>query len=232
MFKAVRKKLFLLLVMLPFSIISLLSCFTPRKGPARAYAAAKSLAPFDVVIVPGIPYNGRSWDSVMKARVLWSWILYKNGYAKNIIYSGDAVYTPYKEAYVMGLFGQKMGIPKEHIFYDTLARHSTENVYYSYLLAKELGFKSIALGTDPFQSLLLKSFTRRRFATHIYHLPFVTDSLAAYNNITLKIDARTAKAAASWKSIKEEQTFRARWQGTLGRTIDWSKHPDGKVSPL
>lgn len=70
---------------------------------------------------------------------------------KNIIYSGGAVYSPYKESVIMGLFGQKLGIPSKNTFYDTLARHSTENVYYSYLLAKEIGFKSIALGADPFQ---------------------------------------------------------------------------------
>ena len=213
-------------------IISLMSCITPRKGPARAYVNARALAPFDVVVIPGIPYDGQGWDSVMKARVLWSWILYKNGYAKNVIYSGAAVYTPYKEALVMGMFGEKLGIPKEHIFYDTLAKHSTENVYYSYLLAKELGFKTIALGTDPFQSWLLRSFTRKRFGSPIYHLPFVTDSLAVYNNIHLKIDVTSIKMGNGWTSIKSQESFRKRFRGTLGKTIDWSQYENGKLAPL
>ncbi len=209
-----------------------MSCITPRKGPARRYRQAAALAPFDVIIVPGIPYDGHAWDSVMKARVLWAWILYKNHYTKNVIFSGAAVYTPYKEAYIMGLFAEKIGIPKEHIFYDTMARHSTENVYYSYLKAKELGFKSIALATDPFQSWMLRSYTRKRFSTPIYHLPFITDSLAIYNSANLHISSKKFKEPDNWTSIKQQEKFRKRFRGTLGKSIDWSQHEDGKLGPL
>lgn len=219
-------------MMLLSGIISLFSCITPRKGPARAYRNAKELAPFDAVIIPGIPYNGTNWDSVMKARVLWSWILYKNGYTKNVIYSGAAVYTPYQEAIVMGLYGEQLGIPKEHIFYDTIARHSTENVFYSYLLAQKLGFKSLALATDPFQSFLLRSFTRKRFDSPIYHLPFVIDSLAVYNGINPVINPDTAKIKTGWSSIKEQESLRTRLRGTLGKTIDWKPYPNRKVGAL
>ncbi len=207
------------------------ACITPRKGPRKSYTRAATMAPFDAVIIPGIPFNGESWDSVMKARVLWSFILYKNGYAKNIIYSGSAVYTPYYEAKVMGLYGQALGIPAEHIFYDTSAKHSTENVYYSYLIAKGQGFKSIALATDPFQSFMLHRFTRKRFGTPIYHLPFIVDSLAAYNSANPAINARSAKAK-NWTSIKDQESFSERFRGTMGRTIDWSKYPGGKVGAL
>lgn len=207
------------------------ACITPRKGPRKSYVRAAAVVPFDAVIIPGIPYNGKSWDSVMKARVLWSYILYKNGYVKNIIYSGSAVYTPYVEAQVMAQYGKALGIPAAHIFCEQSARHSTENVYFSYLLAKQQGFKTIALATDPFQSFMLHGFTRKRFGTPIYHLPFITDSLAIYNSVQPSIDARTAKMK-NWTSITEEQTFSQRFKGTLGKTIDWSKHPGGKVEPL
>ncbi len=209
-----------------------MSCLTPRKGPARRYREAAPAAPFDAIIVPGIPYDGHAWDSVMKARVIWAWVLYKNGYAKNVIFSGAAVYTPYKEAYIMGLFGEKIGIPKEHIFYDTLAQHSTENVYYSYLKAKELGFKSIALATDPFQSWLLRSYTRKRFGTKIYHLPFVTDTLKVYNSLSLRISSAKIKEAESWNSIKQRHGFNERFRGTMGKTIDWSQYENGMVPAL
>lgn len=220
-----------LLLALLLGVSLLAACFTPQKGPKRRYSQARPYKPFDAVIVPGIPYNGTGWDSVMKARVLWSWILYKNGYVKNVIYSGSAVYTPYVEALVMGLYGEKLGIPREHIFHDTVARHSTENVYYSYLLAKQLGFKTIALATDPFQSFMLRGFTRKRFTTPIYHIPFITDSLAVYNSVNPKINARPAKKAA-WESIKEKQSFGTRMKGTLGKSIDWSRYKDGKVEAL
>ena len=198
----------------------------------RAYAKAAQLVPFDAVIVPGVPYNGASWDSVMKARVVWSWVLYKNGYVKNVIYSGAAVYTPYIEAKIMGAYGEQLGIPREHIYYDTIAKHSTENIFYSYLLAQQLGFKTIALGTDPFQSFMLRSFTRKRFESPIYHLPFVTDTLAIYNGTNPPIDAAACKVSGKWTSIKEQETFRQRFRGTMGKTIDWSVFPNKKVGPL
>src|ERR1700751_3639559 len=69
----------------------------------KPYAKAYKKKPYDAVIVTGIPYdsaNGK-WDYLMKIRVYWSWLLYKNGIAKNIIYSGSAVYTPYMESRIM-----------------------------------------------------------------------------------------------------------------------------------
>lgn len=228
-----KKLISIVLIMITSAqILNLVGCITPRRGPQRALDnAIAQHKHFDAIIVPGIPFKNGSWDSVMKARVIWSWVLYKNGIAKNIIYSGDAVYTPYKESLVMGLYAQQLGIPKEHIFYDTRARHSTENVFYSYLVAKKHGFKSLALATDPFQSFLLRSFTRRRFGSPIYHLPFVTDTLAAYNYINPKINPKPAKVD-DFVSITETESFRKRLKGTFGRDIDWSKYPDGKLEAL
>jgi len=212
-------------------IMYLFGCATPRKGPRKAYMQAAKLAPFDAIIVPGVPFKNGSWDSVMKMRVLWSYILYKNGYAKNIIYSGSAVYSPYKEALIMGLYAQQLGIPKEHIFYDTKARHSTENVYYSYLVAKKHGFKTLALATDPFQSFMLKSFTRKRFGSNIYHLPIIRDSIIVYNHLDPQIDPSSAKVE-NFTPITEKESFRQRMRGTMGKDIRWSKYKDGKVGPL
>jgi len=134
----------------------------------------------------------------------------------------------------MGIYAQKLGIPKEHIFYDTLARHSVENLYYSYLLAKQLGFKSLALATDPFQSGLLKSYIRRRFGTPIYRLPFITDTLAAYNHLNPVLEKSEYRPLKQkdFVSITEQEGFWRRFRGTLGKDIDWSKHKDGKLDPL
>jgi uncharacterized SAM-binding protein YcdF (DUF218 family) len=189
------------------------------------------MQPFDAVIVPGIPFKNGGWDSVMKARVIWSWVLYKNGYVKNIIFSGGAVYSPYTEAKIMGLYAQQLGVPANHIYYDTQARHSTENVYYSYLMAKQLGFKSLALGTDPFQSFMLRGFTRKRFGTPIFHMPFVTDTLAVYNYLNPKIDPKPAQVD-SFSSITKDEGFFKRFRGTMGRDIDWSKYEGKRLAPL
>ena len=133
---------------------------------------------------------------------------------------------------IMGLYAEQLGIPREHIFCETKARHSTENVYYSYLMAKEHGFKSIGLATDGFQSAMLRSFTRKRFETHIWHLPMITDSLAAYNHLVVKIDAAPALAPDSFISITKSESFWKRIQGTLGKGIDWKQYPDRKVPKL
>ena len=216
-------------ILLPLLLFA--GCVTARKGPRNAYAKAAGIKPFDAIIIPGVPYYGRGWDSVMKARVLWSYILYRNGYAKNIIYSGAAVYTPYCEAKIMGLYGQALGIPGKHIFYDTIAKHSTENVYYSYLLAKKEGFKAIALATDPFQSFMLRSFTRKRFNSPIYHIPLVKDSVQAYSGTNPVINASSARVQ-KWEPITEDQRFGERIKGTLGIGINWKSHKGGKVGPL
>lgn len=212
--------------------IYMVSCIVPKKAPKKALIRAQELKPFDVIIVPGVPPNpDGTWDRIMKSRVLWSYILYKEGYTKNIIYSGGAVYTEYEEATVMGLYAQKLGIPKEHIFYDLEAKHSTENVYYSYLLAKKLGFKSIALATDPFQSFMLQGFTRKRFATNIHHMPFDVDSLKVYDNFNPVVDIASA-IVKNFTSISQEESFFTRIKGTLGKSINWKKYPKGQVGPL
>ncbi len=219
---------FILVIM---TIAQLIGCITPKKGPAKRFAAAAALKPFDAIIVPGVPFNNGNWDSIMKARVLWSYVLYKDGYTKNIIYSGSSVYSPYHEGMIMALYAEQLGIPKGHIFCETEANHSTENIYYSYLLAHKLGFKSIALATDPFQSFMLRSFTHRRFETPIYHLPFVTDTLAVYNHLDPKIDPAPAKDY-KFISITERESFWKRLKGTMGKDIKWKQYKSGRVGKL
>jgi hypothetical protein len=221
---------FLLLMVLMYF---LLSCGTQHYA-RESYAKAMLVRPFDAIIVPGIPYDGKNWGKVMKYRVLWSAILYRNGMTKNVIYSGGAVYTPYKEAIVMGLYAEKLGIPAAHIFYDTLARHSVENVYYSYLLAKQQGFKRIALATDNFQNFTLKGFIRKRFASPIYRLPAIKDSVIKYDSLNPVVNAESARVSdtANYKPITETETRWQRLKGTYGKNIPWGNYKEFKVPEL
>lgn len=215
-------------------IIVLAGCkqMMPTKGPQKRYSQVRQHnRTFDVIVVPGIPYNGQNWDSLMKARVLWAYSLFKNGITRNIIFSGDAVYSPYRESVVMGLYAEQLGVPKDRIFFDTVARHSTENVYYSYLLAKQLGFKSLALATDPIQSFMLRGFSKRRFGTPVYHLPFVMDTVMAYSYLNPTIDATPAKVE-DFSSITEEQSFFKRFKGTMGKDINWKQYDNKQVEEL
>lgn len=205
---------------------------TTLQSPARAYRKAVSHKEvYDAVIVPGVPFDSISWSNTMRARVLWSWLLYRNGRVKNIIYSGAAVYSPYYEAKIMGLYAQQLGIPAAHIYYDTLAEHSTENVYYSYELARKLGFKSIALATEYDQAILLKRFARRRFATRIKIFPIYEAMLD--NEVMPEPEIDPAPAYKSgFVALPERESFGKRLGGTRGSKIPIPKTNEGRFPPL
>lgn len=206
------------------------SCVSVKKRPLRLYNdILKNHKTYDAIIVPGVPFENGVWSDVMKTRVLWSVYLVNKGIAKNVIYSGSAVYSPYFESKIMGLYAEELGVPKENIYFDTLAEHSTENVYYSYELATEIGFKSIALATDPFQSSLLKRFTRKRFKSPIDHIPILYDSLPALKE-TPKINPESA-FKENFVPLTEKQGSWKRFKGTLGKYIPW-KTDDKKGAEL
>jgi uncharacterized SAM-binding protein YcdF (DUF218 family) len=195
----------------------LIGCRSPQKITARSLESH----PFDAVIVPGCPYEGEEWSSLMKIRVYWAKYLYDSGYAKNIIFSGSAVYSPYYESQLMGVYAKELGIETTNIFYDNKAEHSTENVYYSSVLADSLGFRNIALATDPFQSRMLKRFIRVR-KLGVKHLPIDFDILEKIDMYTPKIDPKPA-FCDTFVSLEERESKRERWRGTRGKHIKWNK---------
>lgn len=213
--------------------VSISGCMVSyRKRPTRLYEEVLSKKmTFDAGIVPGYPFKDGKWDSVMKGRVLWALYLYERGIIRNIIFSGGAVYTPYSEAKIMGLYAQQLGMPAAHIFYETRAEHSTENVFYSYQIARQQGFKSIALVTDPFQSSMMKGFTRRKFGTRIVHIPFMVDTLKNRNKVDAVIDPAPAYVQPFQSILKREGFFR-RFRGTLGAFIPWEDKRRRKARPL
>ncbi len=201
-------------------------CVMLRPSPAKLFARAEKQQPFDVIIVPGIPFDGKNWNTIMKGRVLWSNYLIQEGIAKNVIYSGSAVYTPYVEAKIMAMYGAALGIPKENIFVETKAEHSTENIYNSYHLAKSLGFRKIAVATDPFQSAMLMGFTKRRFKLPIAHIPFKMDNLAGLDDIKDPIIKPDSAYVKDFKAITETQSFWYRMRGTMGKNIAFAKEEE------
>lgn len=211
-------------------IVMMNSCSLAVKRANRLFAEALQKRPvYDAIVVPGVPFENGRWDSVMKARVLWSVYLYKNHYTRNIIYSGAAVYSPFYEAVIMGLYAQKLGVDKAHIYYDTLAKHSTENIYYSYRLARRLKFKTLALATDPFQSALLNAYTKRRFRSPIGHIPVNFDILKTLDQSTPGIDSMLAHKSGFVSIYKQESFFKRLW-GTLGKQVYYG--PDRVLGKL
>lgn len=199
---------------------ALVAKFYPNSD--KVYARSMVHAPFDVIIVPGVPFDGNSWSDVMKLRVYYSLHLYNRGIAKNIIYSGSAVYSPYYEGRIMALYGAALGIPTEHIFEEIEAEHSTENLYYSYKIALKHGFKKIALATDPFQTNMIRRF-RKKHKLPIALLPLNFDTMSTYDKIEPVLDPSSAYDS-SFVSLLNRESLLERLNGTRGKNIDFNKN--------
>ena len=182
-----------------------------------SYEEASKNIPFDVVIVPGIPFDDTSMNIIYKARILWAKHLYDSGYTRNIIFSGSAVYTPYIESRTMKLYAEAAGIPAEHIFTEEKAEHSSENVWYSWKMAKALGFKKIALATDPYQSGMLRSLIND-YTPGVMSIPIQFDKIDATNKTLPPIDPAWARVSP-FVALPDREGFWERFQGTLGKRV-------------
>ncbi len=190
-------------------------CFTYTAQ--KKFDKALTETAYDAIIVPGVPLENGVWSDVMKARVYWSVYLYKKGIAKNIIFSGSAVYTPYIEAQVMALYAEQLGVPKENIFIEKEAEHSTENLFYSYKLSQNLGFNNVALSSDPFQSKVLEKYAYK-YDLPVDFLPVVFPILDSIPKINPDIDESKA-FVENFISIEERESFLKRFAGTRGKNI-------------
>ncbi len=204
------------------SLLFLTSCyvFNPiRKSPYNTFTSNCANKPYDVIIVPGAPYNGKNWNKIMRDRILWSKFLFEKGYTKNIMYSGGAVYTPYVESKIMALYAEALGIPRANIFTEEKAEHTTENLYYSYRLAQEKGFKKIALATDPYQTNNLAGYLKKK-KFEVSMLPILYDTVSIIKELEPKILSASALVdTTTFLSIKKRESFLKRMRGTMGKNI-------------
>jgi hypothetical protein len=213
-------KLTWVLTALCFVLFILDSCSFSVKASKALLDEAKKTS-YDIIVVPGVPFENGKWSRTMKGRVYWSKYLYDQGIAKNIMYSGSSVYSAYYEGEIMALYAEAIGIPKEHIFTETKAEHSTENIYYSYKKAKKLGFNRIALASDVFQTKTLRKFTRKKVSPEVGLIPMVADTLK-------KMEPQMADPVIDYQkafnkdfiSIKKREGYLKRLRGTSGKNID------------
>jgi uncharacterized SAM-binding protein YcdF (DUF218 family) len=195
------------------------SCASLYTTPKRTLKKNLTHQPFDAIIVPGVPYDGNQWSGTMKIRVHWSKYLYDQGYAKNIIYSGSAVYSPYLESKVMALHAEKLGIPTDKMLIEDKAMHSSENIYYSYVIAKNLGYKNIALATDPFQLNNMRYFIKK-YQLPVKLLPIDFSIIGSMYLDNPEIDAEQAKVK-DFIHITEKEKGIKRLKGTMGYNVVW-----------
>ena len=205
-----------------FSFLFILSTGCTKhlfKKAAKSYEKGIQGQPYDAIIVTGFPYNGEKWDRVVQMRVYWAKYLYDRGYTGKIMFSGSAVATPYIESRVMAKYAAALGIPEKDIFTEEKAEHSTENVYYSYRLLKDKGYKKIALATDPFQNHYMEKFVRK-YELPIAFLPTVLDTLRTLDTLEPKIDLdNTVKK--DFVKLSDREGFFKRFKGTMGKYIVW-----------
>jgi len=205
--------------------ITFSSCTFPGVAE-RSYAKAQEKKPYDVIIVPGLPYDKEKTSAVMRMRLYWAKYLYDQGIARNVIFSGGAVYTPFVESIAMKVIADSLGIPSKFTFSETEAEHSTENVYYSWKMARGLGFKKIALATDPFQTAVLKAFIRKH-TPGVDVIPIVFDKIDVKGKELPVIDT-TSSYKNNFVSIKERESFFERMRGTFGKRVKEEKRLEAK----
>lgn len=192
---------------------------SPRKMQRLALEAHPQ---YDAVIIPGVQFYEPVWNQVMQVRLIWAKHLYDKGIVKNFITSGAAVYTPYVEAQIWAEYLVQMGIPRERIFMETKAEHSTENVWYGYKLAKQQGFKSVALCTDPYQAKMLWRFVKKRMNKEVKFLPAIFDTLRTLPHDTPVVDFKKFKVE-NFTPITQGQSTWYRFRGTMGKNINYKE---------
>jgi len=214
--------------LLVIGLLALVICSScaDQKFARKYYAKAQKGEPYDVIIVTGIPYNDSTNSGlIFAARVLWAKYLYDHGIAKNIIFSGSCVSTPYYEGKCMKILADSLGVPADHTFSEIRAEHSTENVWYGMKMAKKMGFKRMALAADPFQVKMLRSFLKKR-CENMDYIPIVYDSVIHNKNKWRsqlpKVDFASAFEPKFIK-LSDRESFWTRFSGTRGKHIKYDE---------
>jgi len=185
--------------------------------PDECLAYASKVKPYDAIIVPGFPADSGKLNTIILERVHWAYYLYSNGYTRNVIFSGAAVYTPYIESEIMRLYALELGMDDNNIFVEKEAEHTTENLYYGYKKAKELGFHQIAFATHAVQSSFMKPF-RSKFQIDLDFIPIVLDSIRM---LTIDNDLPEVQSAfvPNFIPLKERESVLKRLKGTRGSNV-------------
>src|SRR5581483_10803937 len=92
-------------------------------------------------------------------------------------------------------------------------------IWYSYLLAKQKGFKTMAIASDIFQTKLLHRFARKR-TKGVEFLPAIFDTLRTLSHEIPPIEYKQFKVE-NFVPITERESKRKRWRGTQGKNINF-----------
>lgn len=199
------------------------SC-TSTRFSEKKFQEAKRVEPYDVVIVPGVPYMDKGFGAVFAARILWAKYLMDSGITKNVIFSGAAVATPYIEGIAMKVIADSLGTDPNHTFAETRAEHSTENAYYGMKMAQKMGFKRIALASDPFQTKSLRKMLKKR-CNNMPYVPVVFVRIDPTKKRELFLPSIDPKDAfvPNFVPLADREGFFERLRGTYGKHINFNE---------
>lgn len=159
---------------------------------------------------------------ILKSRILWAKYLYDTKVADNIIFSGASVYSPYVEGIIMKTYADSLHIPSEHTFAETQAQHSTENIYYSVLMARKMGFRRIAVATDQYQTVILDLYIKKN-CPEVDILPIDFNSIDLVTAPWPEIDPAAAHVD-NFVSLTQRENRSERFRGTLGQNVSFPEN--------
>jgi vancomycin permeability regulator SanA len=174
--------------------------------------------PYDAIIVPGFPFNDKEgkMNTFQRMRLFWALHLYETGETQYLIVSGNAVHSPYVEAEIFAIFLTELGVNPKHIIIENRAEHSTENVFYSLELAKNLDLKRVAVATDPMQTKMI-AYLMRNMDVKVDYL--TSDLKMIFTKYQTKFDHTIDGSPAfvsNFVPLKERESRKLRMQGTRG----------------
>jgi hypothetical protein len=175
-------------------------------GASRYQMHGAPARPFDAVIVPGCPSeDDGSLSRCQMARAVWAASLWQAGWAKNFITSGSAVYSPYVEAEALAAALSELGVPAERIYLETNALHTDENMVYSMLIARRLGWRSIAVASNSaaLDCLMLRDWGQECRAYEL-DLPWVIRRHAALGRPLERVRTRRVDTFVPLKQRERE----------------------------
>jgi uncharacterized SAM-binding protein YcdF (DUF218 family) len=117
----------------------------------------------------------------------------------------------------MRIIADSLGLPSHRIFAETQAEHSIENVYYSMKMAHQMGFKRIAVATDPFQARMLEPLMKK-YCPGVEIVPIVYSKIRSDRDNIPSIKSADA-VANNFVALNERETRTQRYSGTRGRRV-------------
>jgi hypothetical protein len=110
------------------------------------------------------------------------------------------------------------------LFSETRAEHSTENAYYGMKMAQKMGFKRIALASDPFQTKSLRKMLKKR-CNNMPYVPVVFVRIDPTKKRALFLPTIDPKDAfvPNFVPLADREGFFERLRGTYGKHINFNE---------